>query len=240
MITLQYKLPNYSQYQYLSFEGSLIVDNDDLQTISTDWDGESINIANIYNGGFKFSANVKETEYKSLQKLQYAFLIEFLIDNEWKEFTFNKIDIDDIFNEFKKITVFVSQKETKEYSNLILKSDVKEIIELKNPIKTTYDIFLTPLRKNTFEHNVVDDFDNFVADYNKNRQYYDVRLFFNETQYFDFLQKLEKINTTNLIELQDIGINFANWQITTNKKIIKNLYQIDLQLIIETNITTIY
>lgn len=243
MITLKYKLPNKTEPQFLTFEGRLFCDKNITEKISTSWNNENFDVQHIFSNSYRLECFVKESEFVAIQDLEYAYENFILLDGTYELFNFVSFSSEEIFAEFKKCTLLFAKNSQKEFSNLILHKTkncelyVYSTASFPRILLFTADVYFEPIKKSDFTKNNVDNFASEIDDYYRNQIYYDIRLFFNETDYFDFLDSLQNSNYLEL-STRKIGQPFE-YTISANENIGKDLYMIDLKLISSTTITGI-
>ena len=237
MIIIRYKLPNNSNPQYLTFEGRLFPSKNISQTISTQWQNEDIDLQHIFSNAYEMQCNVKESEYIALQNLEYAYEIYIHIDGSYVLFDFVEFSEETIFDQFKQITIILKKVSEKEFSNVIFEKETKDLlIPYHFPAILRYDLQLNPIKKSNFTQNNVDNFKQQIDDYFRNEIYFDVRMFLNEDDFFNFL---EVIQNYKYINLQSQGAIKFNFTIKSTENIAKDLYKIDLKLVQSVEITEI-
>lgn len=241
MLTIKYKLPNYPENQYLSFEGRLYKDENYTIPYTTEWNGETTAIYDIYSRKYFFSANVKESDYLELQNLQYAFDIWIQENEIWQKYQFESISVEQLVGEFKKVTIQVKNVQEKQFSNKVLNLETIDFLTFNNGSTTlNVNLYFRVLKNAEFIKSDADDFSNIISDYTKQRIFYDVRIFVNSTDYFNLLDHLQTFDSNSFIKIGANDVQCNNYLIQSNERIANDLYVLDLKLIQSTTVKSKY
>lgn len=196
------------QFSGLSFKASAFEDNsfvegflkpgkDDIVPIRSQWDSETYDVQYIIYDTYNITMYLREYEYQSFQKIQYAPNVIIQRDEVPKVLNVKVIDFKEgkFINEFWQIDLTFKDLGSKQVENIIL-----------NTIETTFNIYdgtVIPFSANInvpvitgaeFKQVLADNFNDDIVDYNKNTNIKRIRFYVNGTDLISLYDKLRHVS----------------------------------------------
>ena len=220
-----------ADYKFEKFvEGFIVPDEDHSVPVSTNWNGESFIVQQIYYNTYTLNFKLRDFDYQNFQNIQYASKIKLL--EKGKEYTAELLEFtsDQFTSEFWDITVKFKHEESRKVENPITANEYDTISIWDQTISWFSSSIHVPVLENVeFNNIVIEDVKDKITDYNIVKEYYHIRFFISTDDLKNFYTQLEKVGSFTFEAFRYQNYNYREYTVE-HQPVGDGMYQMTLKL----------